>query len=133
MRLAPKYCDGIEAANAGNESANDAYALRYGQMMQFPMTAGSDNHHSRPGMLESGAIMGISLERRLSGIGDLVQLIRSGGGIKMNVPEQRFYPDDVPDIESFYLDESERIVPTGRRGIGDWENDADGIVSLRSI
>lgn len=133
VRLAPQYCDGIEAANAGNKPANDAYALRYGQMMRFPMTAGSDNHYSRPGMLESGAIMGISLERKLSGIGDLVQLMRSGGSIKMNVPEQRFYPDDVPDIESFYLDESERIVPTGRRGIGDWENGTDDIVSWRSI
>ena len=40
IRLGLRYCDGIEAANAGNHPYNDVMAYRYGTEFHLPMTAG---------------------------------------------------------------------------------------------
>lgn len=121
VRLARGLCDGIEAANAGNEALNDAYAYRYGRGLGLPLLAGSDNHFSRPGMEREGRIMGISLESRLQSAGDLARIVRSHGAIGLNVPRERFFPDCDTHIPSFYLYEREELLPTGRECLADWE------------
>lgn len=116
--LGLRYCDGIEAANAGNHPYNDVMAYRYGTEFQLPMTAGSDNHNSGwPRKVSREDIFGVRLEKPLTSIQDYVSLILNHGSIGLDVPEGRFAPtDDMPKLETYWLDEQEQPVPTGR----DW-------------
>lgn len=117
--LAPDYCDGVEVANAGNYAFNDALAYRYAMERGMTMTAGSDNHHSDSGM-GTHNIMGVVLDHRLNGVKDYAALILRHGSIGLNVPTERFrMTDDELGLETFYLDDSERPVPTNR----DWKRE----------
>ena len=113
VRLGLLYCDGIEAANAGNDPLDDARALRYGREKGLVMTAGSDNHCG-----EGWPLYGVMLEKRLTSIQDYVRIISDKNPIGLLVPEGRF---DLPENASiderhraFLLDEDERDVPAGK-------------------
>ena len=85
IRVGTLFCDGIEAANLGNEPIDDARAYRMGKAQGLVMTAGSDNHHSPvPGPY------GVELEKRLTSIDDYVKIILGKGRVVMHVPESRF-------------------------------------------
>lgn len=116
IRLGLHYCDGIEAANAANVPYNDAFAYRYGTEYGLPMTAGSDNHNSALPRTRD-EIFGVRLEKPLTSIQDYVSLILNHGPIGLDVPKGRFdLTDDMPNLASYWLDENEQPVPTGR----DW-------------
>jgi hypothetical protein len=75
--LAPKFIDGVEAANAGNiEPFYDALALRYASKLGLPVTAGSDIHHLM--QARKGDLYGVYLDKRLEGAPGFAALIRAG-------------------------------------------------------
>ena len=116
IRLGLLYCDGIEAANAGNEPLDDARALKYGTEYGLVMTAGSDNHLSPP-----ATVFGVELEKRLTSIQDYVKIIMNHEAIGLYVPESRFQISGKPEMDSrhqaFMLNELEQDVPAGREWI----------------
>ena len=111
IRLGLQFCDGIEAANAGNDPVDDARAIRYGREFGLVMTAGSDNHWSRPDL----PIYGVELEKRLTSIDDYVKMIIQKAPIGLHVPDERFLipADAVADERhrAWMIDENERDVP----------------------
>ena len=113
IRLGPRFCDGIEAANAGNEALDDARAFRYGQEYGLVMTAGSDNHLS-----PCPAVYGIELKKRLTSIADYVTIILKKEDIGLHVPAERFgmIPGEIPDErhKAYMLDDEEQDIPAGR-------------------
>ncbi len=109
--LGLRYCDGIEAANGGNDALQDAAAYRYAKEFGLHMIAGSDNHLSEPGKLENGKIFGISLPEKLTSIHDLVRIIKTRQPVGLIKPEGRFdVPENAPEPEAFWLDENEQLV-----------------------
>ena len=116
IRLGLRFCDGIEAANAGNDQLDDARAWLYGQEFGLVMTAGSDNHRS-----PDSPLYGVLLEKRLTSIGDYVKIIREKYPVGLYIPEDRFEMPPEPVIEERYqawmLDDSERDVPAGKEWI----------------
>ncbi len=117
IRLGPQFCDGIEAANAGNEAVDDARAIRYGKELGFVMTAGSDNHHS-----PAKALYGVMLEKKLSRIEDYVQVILNREPIGLAVPEERFRWDDRWVLDerhvAWALNDREETIPSVRQWFG---------------
>ncbi len=117
IRLGLRYCDGIEAANAGNEPLDDARAIRYGREFGLVMTAGSDNHCSRP----ETPIYGVKLEKRLTNIGDYVNIILNKEPVGLHVPEERFIiPEDTVLDErhlAWMLDENEKDIRADKEWI----------------
>ena len=115
IRLGALFCDGIEAANAGNEALDDARALRYGMEKGLVMTAGSDNHHS-----PAETLYGVILESRLTSIEDYVRMILNHEKIGLHVPESRFQLTEKPELDerhhAYYLDSREKDVPAAK----DW-------------
>lgn len=115
IRLGALFCDGIEAANAGNEALDDARALRYGMEKGLVMTAGSDNHHS-----PAETLYGVILESRLTSIEDYVRMILNHEKIGLHVPESRFQLTEKPKLDerhrAYYLDSREKDVPAAK----DW-------------
>ena len=113
VRLGLLYCDGIEAANAGNDQLDDARALRYAREKNLLMTAGSDNHCGK-----GWPLYGVVLENRLTSIRDYVKIISENKAIRLLVPEGRFVlPENVLIDErhrAFLLDEKEQDVPAGK-------------------
>ena len=120
VTLGLDYCDAIEAANAGNDAFSDAFALAYAKKHDLMITAGSDNHHSYPGLDAQRQVFGVALETRLTSIGDYVRLIRERQPVGLYVPKDRFDVKDCPQIESFYWDEDKGLLPTGRPQLCDW-------------
>ncbi len=115
--LGERYADAAEVANTGNLPYNDVYAYAYAKSRGLVMTAGSDNHNSAKA--DPGMIMGIETEERLSSMADYSKLILSGKQPGLRVPEGRFdITGDEPQLKSYWLDENERYVPTGREWIG---------------
>lgn len=118
--LCRQFCDGIEAANAGNYLHNDAAAYRYAREFGLPMTAGSDNHSVEWTRKHEDVIMGVALDQPLTCIQDYVQLILHHGPIGLKVPQGRFDLDpDYPDLETYWLDEDEQPYPTHRSWLKD--------------
>lgn len=117
IRLGLRFCDGIEAANAGNDQLDDARAIRLGREYGLVMTAGSDNHWSRP----EAPIYGVALEKRLTSIADYVKIILNKGPIGLHVPEERFaVPEDAVMDErhlAWMLDENEQDVLTDKEWV----------------
>ena len=109
IRLGTAFCDGIEAANAGNEALDDARAYRMGRETGLVMTAGSDNHLS-----PIPVPFGVELEKRLTSIADYVKIVLNKGHIGLHVPAERFAISDekVPDERhiAYFLDNRERDV-----------------------
>ena len=116
IRVGLPFCDGIEAANAGNKPVDDARAIRMGRELGLVMTAGSDNHWSRP----EATIYGVALEKRLTSIGDYVKIITNRSEpIGLHVPDERFViPGDFEMDDrhrAWMLDEKEEDVPADRQ------------------
>jgi len=119
IRLGLQFCDGIEVANAGNDQWADVCAMRYAKEFDLVTIAGSDNHLSGiPDKTEAHLLYGIELDEPLKDIHDLVSIIRSRGKIGLVAPKERFVqdPENSPVLETFWLDENEKTVPTNR----DW-------------
>lgn len=114
--LGPRYCDGIEVANAGNQPYNDAYAARYAQALQLFCIAGSDNHHSGEGGLPAEKLLGVTTERRLADPYDFAARVRARRGLTPILRSCPVAEAGAPHLESYWLDENERAVPTHR----DW-------------
>ena len=118
IRLGAQFCDGIEAANAGNDAVEDARAIRYGRGMGFLMTAGSDNHHS-----PTQQVFGVTLDRRLSRIEDYVEMILKKEPITLAVPEERFRWEKNWELDeqhmAYTLTDREETVPSPRQWFGD--------------
>ena len=116
IRLGLHFCDGIEAANFGNDPLDDARAIRYGREFGLVMTAGSDNHKS-----PAKETYGVELPRRLTCIQDYVQMILNHEEIKLHVPEERFaVPEDAVMDErhlAWMLDENEQDVLTDKEWV----------------
>ena len=113
IRVGEGYSDGIEAANAGNEQLDDARAWRYGREKGLVMTAGSDNHRS-----PAEQLYGVVLEKRLTSIGDYVNIIMERNKIGLYIPEGRFDLDGIPEIDerhrAYLLDSSEQDIPAAK-------------------
>lgn len=115
IRLGLRFCDAVEAANSGNDPVNDCYALRYAQEYGLPVTAGSDNHNSAS-VTDTSRIFGIETDRPLSDASDLAKIILSKERIGLRVCEGWFdRREDEPELTSYWLDENEELVPTGRK------------------
>ena len=108
IRVGTLFCDGIEAANLGNEAIDDARAYRMGISEGLLMTAGSDNHLSPP----KDEPYGVILEKRLTCIEDYVRVILNREHIGLRVPEERFTEmmEEEPDERhiAYMLDENEQ-------------------------
>ena len=116
IRLGLHFCDGIEAANAGNEQMDDARAWRYGREKGLVMTAGSDNHCGL-----NWPLYGVVLEKRLTTITDYVKIIMEKNPVQLHIPEGRFEFADPPVIDerhrALMLDENEREAPAEKEWI----------------
>ena len=115
--LGRKYCDGIEVANTGNTPDADACACRYAEAFGFLTTAGSDNHNCQKA--DPARLMGVAVDRRLSGPMDFARLILSRGAIRPRIPAGRFDvdPATAPRLDTYWIDEANpdlRRVPVGR-------------------
>ena len=117
IRLGLMYCDGIEAANAGNEPLDDARARHYGLEYGLVMTAGSDNHCGK-----GWPLYGVRLEKRLTSIEDYVKIIMENDVIELKIPEGRFILDGIPEIDdrhkAYMLNAAEQDVRADREWIG---------------
>ena len=120
IRLGTLFCDGIEAANAGNDPIDDTRAWNLGRAKNLVMTAGSDNHHS-----PTEELYGVILEKRLTCIQDYVRIIRENGPIGLYVPEDRFHRDPEWRIDerhrAYQLDEEESVLPAGNEWLDSQE------------
>jgi len=109
IRVGTSFCDGIEAANRGNEPLDDARAFRMGTAQQLVMTAGSDNHLS-----PIPEPYGVVLEKRLTSIVDYVKIIMKKEHIGLHVPKERFlfHGETEPDERhtAYMLNEDEHPV-----------------------
>ena len=118
IRIGTEFCDGIEAANAGNQPLDDARALRMGKEMRLVMTAGTDNHLSPVPFP-----YGVELEKRLTTIEDYVKIILDRGTIGLHAPEDRFSVsgETVPDERhtAFFLNSTERDVLSPKQWMKD--------------
>ncbi len=115
--LGARYCDAVEVANAGNRPQDDVCAYHYARELGLPMTCGSDNHHSGFAVRDPAVTWGIETDTPLNGPEDYVRLILTRAPIRLLCPPERLQPRPGMTIEeSFWLDENEDPVPTGR----DW-------------
>ena len=117
IRLGKGFCDGIEAANAGNDQLDDARAWLYGREFGMIMTAGSDNHCGA-----GWPPYGVVTEKRLTSIMDYVKMILEREQMGLYVPEGRFAMNGIPEIDdrhrAYMLDQSEQDMPAGKEWIG---------------
>ena len=62
-------------------------------------------------------LVGVETDEPLRDIHDFVRCIRQRRGIRPIVPEGRFEVnlDEIPELPTFWLDEAEQPVPTGKR------------------
>ena len=116
IRLGLRYCDGIEAANAGNEPMDDARARLYAEEFGLLMTAGSDNHKG-----SGWPLYGVELEKRLTSIQDYVKIILEKEPVQLHIPEGRLYFAEPPVIDerhkAYMLDGQERDIPANKEWI----------------
>ena len=107
IRVGTLFCDGIEAANRGNEAIDDSRAYRMGKRENLVMTAGSDNHNS-----PIDGPYGVELEKRLTTISDYVKIIRNREYIGLHVPAERFAVSGDPEPDerhyAYMLDINEK-------------------------
>ena len=115
--LAPQFVDGIEVVNAANPVYCDAYARLYAQEYDLFTTAGTDNHLSGVGSAAPDRLVGVETDEPIQDMRDFVKRIRSRSGIRPIIPEGRFAIElqETPELSTFWLDEEEKTVPTGRR------------------
>lgn len=118
IRVGTVFCDGIEAANAGNDALDDSRAFRMGRAMGLVMTAGSDNHLS-----PVPVPYGVELEKRLTSIQDYVKIILTKEHIGLHVPKERFQvsEDREPDERhiAYLLDKNEQDTVLSKQWMSD--------------
>ena len=118
IRVGTDFCDGIEAANAGNEALDDARAYRMGKAMNLVMTAGSDNHHS-----PIPEPFGVELEKKLTDIRDYVSIILNREPVGLHVPGDRFKVSGDPEPDerhlAYLLDRNEQDRAAGEQWMRD--------------
>ena len=85
IQVGTLFCDGIEAANCGNQPLDDARAYKMGKAENLVMTAGSDNHLS-----PIPDPYGVILQKRLTSILDYVKIILQREPVGLHVPKDRF-------------------------------------------
>ena len=103
IKLHPYHCDAWEIANCGNQPYQDLLAKIYAEKYGLHVTAGSDTHKIYPGLPR----FGIETERRITSIEDYCDIIRSGSGYRLYVPEDRFQCDPMnPYFEVYLYDEN---------------------------
>ena len=112
--LAPKYCDGIEVANACNDAFSDVYARRYAREYGLPVTAGSDIHDCSNFAPER--LMGVEVDTPLVSAADYGRRVLRGQ-VRLFGVEGRFDADpaDLPRLNTFWVDEDDPDLR--RRGI----------------
>ena len=117
IRLGLRFCDGIEAANAGNDQLDDARALLYGREYGLVMTAGSDNHCGT-----GWPMYGVKLKKRLTSITDYVKMIMNKTRIELQIPAGRLDLPENPELDdrhrAYMLDAYEQDVPAPKEWIG---------------
>ena len=118
IRLGELFCDGIEAANYGNDPLDDARAWRYGMEKGMVMTAGSDCHRA-----PAKELFGVVLEKRLTSIRDYVKIIMEKYPIELYIPEGRFNLNDSAEPDerhrAYLLDSEERDIPADKQWMAD--------------
>ena len=107
IHLAPYFADAVEGFNAGNERRWDTLAMRYGQLLGVPVTAGSDNHHASAMCREK--LAGVVFDEPLTDIYDYVRAILQRRPFGLYLPEEvpAWTEDLTPDIEADCLDRNE--------------------------
>ncbi len=109
IRICDRYVDGIEAANAGNPPAQDAYAARYAKARGLYTIAGSDNHCSR----EGSVLYGVGLDRPIDSAADWVRHILQQKPRTLLCPADRFDvdPTQEPLLPAYWLNADDAFVP----------------------
>ena len=107
IHLSPYFADGIEGFNAGNELSWNSLAMRYGQLLGVPVTAGSDNHHAKEMRREN--LAGVVFDEPLKDIRDYVRTIREHQPFGLHLPEKvpAWTEDLTPDLEAECLGRDE--------------------------
>ena len=82
--LAQHLCDGVEVFNAWNAPEWNSLALRYAQVVDKPMTAGSDNHNAAA--MSVDRLAGVAFDQPLGGIRDYVDAILNDRSIGLRLP-----------------------------------------------
>lgn len=89
VKLHPYHADAFEVCNACNNYYEDMLAYDYALAHHIPMTAGSDIH--RAGTTKSHCIFGIETEKKIKSAKEYAELIISGTGYRMNLPDGYLY------------------------------------------
>ena len=109
IQVGTLFCDGIEAANCGNQPLDDARAYKMGKAENLVMTAGSDNHLS-----PIPDPYGVILQKRLTSILDYVKIILQREPVGLHVPKDRFLFHGETEADerhtAYMLDPDERPV-----------------------
>ena len=108
IRLSPHFADAIEGVNAANEPAWNSLALRYGELLDLPMTAGSDNHHADRMCAKN--LAGVAFDRPLRNIHDYVSAILERRPFRRHVFAEPavWTPDITPDLPTVWYDAEEK-------------------------
>ncbi len=116
IRVCERYADGVEAANAGNPTLQDSYAMRYAASKELYTIAGSDNHRFRDGM----ELFGVGLDYRLDSSADWVSHILQRKPLTFLCPEDRFDADisQPPQLKAFWLNEQDAFEPMDMHWLG---------------
>lgn len=106
--LSPHFADGIEGINTANEPEWNSLALRYGQLLDVPMTAGSDNHHAY--RMEAEKMGGVVFDKPLRDIHDYVRAILERRPFRCHaLAEPPIWTENItPDLPTVWLDENEQ-------------------------
>ncbi len=110
IHVADVFADGVEAFNAGNTPAQDAYAWRYAQAKGLYMTAGSDNHRSSAGC----SLYGVAFSTPLADVHDWVHRVRTRAPHSLIFDERRIAADISAEplmSPAYLLDENEQRLP----------------------
>ncbi len=109
IRVCELYADGIEVANAGNTSAQDAYAARYARARGLYTLAGSDNHHSHA----DTPLFGVGLDKPLTCAADFVQHILRKEPHTLLCGAERFEADPFaePLLPAYHMNADESFSP----------------------
>ena len=109
IKLHPHHSDAWETANAGNEPYQNRLAYDYAKEHGIIMTAGSDIH--RVGSTSYGCVFGMITDTPLNSEKDYVDLIKSGRGFSMNIPDGVFLvPEKAPYFPAYEFDEENRRI-----------------------
>jgi hypothetical protein len=88
VHLSPEWVDGIEIANAGNDSIFDRFAQQYAQALHCITTSGSDIHSVRQ-TANADAMFGIETDVPLQGDFNLAKAFTENWRITQKYPVER--------------------------------------------